>query len=304
MIIVNKQTVAVILRVMLFFLIFISSSNADADQFLNKSKILKANDIKIFVGEDQKNAIVLHKEDISNYRDSVYLLAVDGVHSLKGKTLERDLLRECGERVAGTGFRKDNKNGFLIAMGKRVQNIAKWYPAKSIKNGKVSSCVKKVATERGAKIHYDASDGIEEIIFQVKWQRTLSKEERQSYCNEMAKWNIGHNSNETEASLTEKCLQQEWACKDEDRNVVGLVDKKGACRLIMDAIIDCDGRPKVGHALDKFLGVLKLKDGGQEEIWFLWNAPGYEGDGIYAIEMSDIGQKDRPTEEWLVYNGC
>ncbi len=69
--------------------------------------------------------------------------------------------------------------------------------------------------------------------------------------------------------------------------------------------IDCDSRAKKGYDLFEFLGVLKLLDGKREETWLLWNAPGYEGEGIYGIEINDIGRRNKSNnEEWLVYNGC
>jgi hypothetical protein len=59
-----------------------------------------------------------------------------------------------------------------------------------------------------------------------------------------------------------------------------------------------------GFDLKEFLGVLKIEYLSMKEVWLLWNAPGYEGDGIYAIEINDIPKKERLFEEWLVYNGC
>jgi hypothetical protein len=300
-------------RLMVVLLLLLFSITAEADQFLKKSKILEDNNIKIFVGENQEDAIVLHKEDSLNYNDDVFLLSDDGLYPLKGKMVKRNLLKECGNPIPGIGFNKNGGKGFLIASGEKATKIVRWYPSKIAKKLDNTSCMREFIKTKKTKIHYYQSHGINETIFQIRWRRNLTNDEIQTYCLEMAKWNIvhvrewnpKHREGDTVESFTDECLKKRWYCKFEDYNIVGMTDGQGECRLVTDSVIDCDNKVKKGYNLSEFLGVLKLVDREREETWLLWNAPGYEGEGIYGVEINDIGKEDKSnSEEWLVYNGC
>ena len=104
--------------------------------------------------------------------------------------------------------------------------------------------------------------------------------------------------------LYEDCINGERYCKDEERVVINLHEKNGKCLQVTNSAIDCEGKATLGVDLREFLGILKIEYNSMKEVWLLWNAPGYEGDGIYAIEINDISNKNRLLEEWLVYNGC
>jgi hypothetical protein len=120
-----------------------------------------------------------------------------------------------------------------------------------------------------------------------------------------AKWNVKIDSSKIYKKLYEECLKLDSIhCADEERVVINFQDSSGKCLEITNSAIDCDNKAGIGVGLREFLGVLKIEYQTIKETWLLWNAPGYEGDGIYAIEINDIPKKNRLLQEWLVYNGC
>ena len=124
----------------------------------------------------------------------------------------------------------------------------------------------------------------------------------------MAKWNFKVNKSQTKdmtiESFTNKCLKHKSYCSFEVIHKIGLINKDRKCRELFSFVADCDGATGKHANLQEFLGILKIVDEDAKEIWFLWNSPGHEGDGIYGIEISDLWKKNKPSEEWIVYNGC
>jgi hypothetical protein len=214
-----------------------------------------------------------------------------------------DLLNECGNPIPGVGFKKKGHDGFLMATGKSIEKIIKFYPAQNKTPQDINTCLKVLPKEQKKIIEY-RSNGLNGTIQQIRWKRNLTKDEIEKECDSIAKWNIKYDKNKTYKELYEKCLGGAWYCKDEERVVINLKDNNGKCLEITNSAIDCHGKAEIGVDLQEFLGVLKIEYQSMKEVWLLWNAPGYEGDGIYAIEINEITHKNRLLEEWLVYNGC
>lgn len=283
------------------------SNSIHADQFLTKSNILKSTHIKIFVGENQKDAIVFHDSDIEHVKHSdLYVLTFSGSYSLNGKLSTMDLLNECGDPIPGIGFNKKGLGGFLIAAGRNIDKIIKFYPSQTIQNKSpkdIKTCLKKIPKEQKNIVEY-TSNGLKGVIQQMRWKGNLTKDDIEKQCVSFAKWNVKIDSSKKYKDLYENCLSGDtWHCKDEERVVINLYDSN-QCLEITNSSIDCDGKTGIGIDLREFLGVLIMEYKSNKEIWLLWDAPGYEGDGIYAIEIKDILKKKRVFEEWLVYNGC
>ena len=276
---------------------------ATADRFITKSKILKENNLKIFVGENQKEAVVFHLNDLDNINDeNIFFLTSKGSHSLKGKLNKMKLLNECDRSDDGIGFEKENKNGFFIASGQNVHNIITWNPSKKIRKKESRFCGLPPDQSVISKNLLFTSDALDQTIYQVRWKRELTKVEIDNRCKGHAEYNMkifNYNDVARYKEMYESCLK--WDCNFESKQVTGMINKKGQCKELYNSTSDCDGQPSL---LDEFLGVLKLKDNSQEESWLIWNAPGYEGDGIYAIEKKDLGKKENVNSEWLIYNGC
>jgi hypothetical protein len=295
-----------VITVLSFILCLLMPLDIHADQIIKDSKILNEHNIKIFIGEKNDNSIVLHSRDNLNMMGSFFLLSPGAPYALIGKIFEGTLLRECGDQVPGIGFYNDGHSGFLVASGEKVKDIIRWYPANSIREPMNNTCVKHIDTTNNAKISYFSTENQSEIIYQVKWKRVYSDTEVREACQEMAEWNIvklKRSKGDTIESFTEKCIAQEWACKEEYYNVVGLLNND-ICRNIITSVTDCNGKVEKGSRLREFLGLLEFYDGMNKETWFLWDAPGYEGDGIYVVEKKNLFKKRKKYEGWLVYNGC
>ena len=278
---------------------------ASADEFLTKSSALYNAGIRLYVGENQKDAIVFHNRDIGYTKESaLFVLTATGARPLKGKLSSNNLLNECGNPVPGIGFKKKGYDGFLVAVGKDIDRYVKYFPAQSRSAKSQKSCLSELPKEQMKVVEY-SSAGLDAIIQQIRWKRNLTQEEIEKQCDSFAKWNVKIDNQKSYEDLYKKCISGSgWHCPDEERVLINLQDSNGKCLEITNSAIDCDGKAPIGVDLRKFLGVLKVEYQSTKEVWLLWNAPGYEGDGIYAVEINDISKKPRYFEEWLVYNGC
>ena len=77
------------------------------------------------------------------------------------------------------------------------------------------------------------------------------------------------------------------------------------CRIVLTSELNDEAMPiEKGDSIQNFLGVLEITYKNQKETWLFWDAPGYEGDGIYGIKIEDLKTFEKPSAEWLVYTGC
>jgi len=295
----------------LFLLISISlifPATSIAFPFLTKSRILKNIGAQILVGENQNDAVVFDEDILRKYQvptdgSNTFLISSDGLQSLKGKTVQKNILKACGPPYPGIGFKKEGYKGFLIVTGENLGNMIKWFPAKQI-NINNSNCFTGLPNTHEIRFTTFYSDLLNGSINQARWTRKLTEKEIEEECRAMAEWNVKINKEKKFEKLYNGCIEGGWVCSEEERLVIVFRDKNGKCDVIINSSIDCDGQAKTGKNLYEFLGVLKLQHESEEEIWLIWNAPGYEGDGIYTIEIEDLKNKEKSSEEWLVYNGC
>ncbi|MFC1836288.1 hypothetical protein ACFL2Q_16470, partial [Thermodesulfobacteriota bacterium] len=98
----------------------------------------------------------------------------------------------------------------------------------------------------------------------------------------------------------------EWRDSSEevDHRIVGFVDASGRHTQLSHSMSDFDGYLVSGPNPQEALGVLEISYKAQKETWLIFNAPGVEGDGVYAVRMDDIGSAAKSHGEWVVYNGC
>ncbi len=299
--------------VSILFIVIILPSPSRANEFLTKSGALYEAGIRLYVGEDQKDAIGFHIRDIGYAKETaLFVLTPTGARSLKGKLSPISLLNECGDPVPGIGFKKRGYDGFLVAVGKNIDKYVKFFPAQITSSKSQKSCLTELPKEQMKVAEY-ASSGLDGIIQQVRWKRNLTQGEIEKQCDSFAKWNVKIDNERTYdignkrtyEELYKMCMSGPGGhCPLEERVVINLQDNSGKCLEITNSAIDCDGQAPIGVDLREFLGVLRIEYKSRKEVWLLWNAPGYEGDGIYAVEINDISKKPRYFEEWLVYNGC
>lgn len=295
-------------RFLFFFVIglIMLPTKTPAYPFLTKSQILKAKGIRIFVGENQNDAIVFEKEvmeknGIPKDGSNTFLITSNGLYPLEGMTEERNLVQACGDPYPGIGFKKNGQNGFLISTGINIAGVLKWNPAKVLPKQKPPSCLKKLTKMDNASYSAYASEGLNGVIHQISWRRKLTEVDFINYCKNMAAWNAKIQKDRSYSELYTKCIEQKWYCDYEDRLIVSIQDERQRCQEITNTILDCDGRASVGKDLHNFLGVLKIRSGSKKEVWLLWNAPGYEGEGIYTIEINDIGKKRNQVKNgWFI----
>ncbi|TAN43837.1 MAG: hypothetical protein EPN22_08850 [Nitrospirae bacterium] len=285
--------------------LMISPVLTHADEFLRRSGSLHSAGIRLYVGEDQKDAMGFHIRDIGYAKESaLFVLTSKGARPLKGKLSSINLLNECGDPVPGIGFKKKGYDGFIAAVGKDIDRYVKFFPAPIRSGQSQKSCLTELPKEQMKAVEY-ASAGLDGIIQQVRWKRNLTQEEIEKQCDSFAKWNVKIESNKSYEDLFKMCMSGLGGhCSNEERVVINLQDSNGKCLEITNSSITCDGESPIGVDLREFLGVLKVEYMSRKEVWLLWNAPSYEGDGIYAVEINDIPKKPRHFEEWLVYNGC
>lgn len=284
-----------------------SYSTASAYPFFSKSKLLKQLGAQILISEDQADALVFDKTILKDHNVPVdgrdtYLITSKGLVPMEGKTITKNLMQMCDNPYPGVGFKKTNGDGIFIATGKDLEGSISWYPAVA-SNAKSIHCFEGLV---GGKAKYSSykSKNLQGAIKQVRWGRKLSDQEIKTKCKEFADYNARLNPETQADDLNQDCLGGGYICKEEERLIVICETHNGECKEITNSLIDCDAMAVDGYNLNEFLGTLVIKSGSAQETWLIWNAPGYEGQGVYAIEINDLGKKEKPSEEWLVYNGC
>jgi len=297
-------------KILLFIFIAIIAlipCTSSAYPFLTKSKILKELGVQILVGENQADAIVFDKDVLKEYDVPIdgsgsFIITANGIVPLKGKTSKKNLFNMCADPYPGIGFNKVNGKGIFIANGTNLKGVIHWYPAEFAKIEQ-SKCFNNLTAGK-VKFSSYQSTVLKAIIHQARWSRKLTKNEIMENCKSFADLNAKRNQQTPVEDLYEECLSSSWPCRDEERLIITFENNNGDCKEVTNSRIDCDGRAGIGEGLREFLGTMIIKKDKAQEIWLIWNAPGYEGDGIYAIEIKDLEKKERPSEEWLVYNGC
>lgn len=294
--------------VLLAVVLALTPSLSSAYPFLTKSKILRDLGIQILVGENQADAIVFDKAVLKKYGvpadgTDTYLIARKGLRSLRGRASKMNLLKMCAPPYPGVGFNKGNDEGFLIATGKGLEGVIRWYPAETVRYEK-SDCFSNLNADDVEFSSY-RSEILGGHIHQARWIRALTRTEIDENCRSSADRNAEMNQQTpVDDSYYKNCLSGGWTCRDEGRLIVIFDSKAGECREITNSSIECYGRAGKGEDLRDFLGVVVLRKDSVQETWLIWNAPGYEGDGVYAIEVKDLGKEDTQSAEWRVYNGC
>lgn len=284
------------------------SDKTYAYPFLTKSKLLKTLGAQILISESHDNYIVFDKSILTEYNvpldgQDTYLISDDGLVPMAGKTTTKNLHEMCTAPYPGVGYKKTTNTDIFIATGKNLEGTINWYPAK-MTNTHNKACFNNQPVKHSIYSSYESIIP-KGIVQQARWNRHLTNEEFKANCRSMADWNAKVNQQATSIDdLYEKCLTGNWACRDEERLIVFFMNSVGECNEITNTSIDCYGKAEIGDNLHEFLGTLVIQEKSKQETWLIWNAPGYEGEGVYAIEVNDIGQKEKQSEEWLVYNGC
>ena len=292
------------------FISAILPATSSSYPFLTKSAILKELGAQILIAENQSDAIVFDKDILKEYHVPVdgsdtYLISTNGLIPMKGKTSEKTLFEMCADPYPGIGFKKVDGKEIFIVTGKNLEGAIYWYPAEVItqKNQK-SKCFKNVSAKNPKHSSYKSTVPAG-VVQQIRWRRDLTKVELEANCRSFADWNAKLNQKYNAENMYKECLTgNHYICTNEEKLIVAFKSNDRECKEITSSSIDCDLKAGIGENLHEFLGTLVLKKGTSQETWLIWNAPGYEGEGVYAFEINDLGKKVKPSEDWLVYNGC
>jgi hypothetical protein len=137
------------LSLIIIFAIMLLSYPTHADEFLKKSSALINAGIKLYVGENQKDALAFHIRDIGYVKESaLFVLTSAGARPLAGKLSSIDLQNECGNPIAGIGFKKKDYDGFLVVVGKDIDKHIKFYPAQRKPTNTYRSCLSESPKEQ------------------------------------------------------------------------------------------------------------------------------------------------------------
>jgi len=263
-------------------------------------------EVQVFMGESKNGSILFDKAVYKQHLapqngHPLYLITPSGLFPLTTQDNTQKLSRTCGEPDTGFGFSKSKESGILMAKGKLKTKSLIWFPATKVKCKK-NICLKGKNSNKNIKLSSYFVADLNVFIHQSSAERKKNSIDIRKYCHEMAQWN------EQYGNIYEKvfnsCMESRGYCEAETQLLIEMQQGTNTCKKISYSVINCESQATTGHNLHEFLGVLLIKHEKNQEKWFLWNAPGYEGDGIYAIEFNELGKESRTTEEWLVYNGC
>ncbi|MFH0824165.1 MAG: hypothetical protein V2B18_15545, partial [Pseudomonadota bacterium] len=221
----------------------------------------------------------------------------------------RQLQHECGSDDRGQGFLKHGRRGVLVAVGKMVRANLRWYPAKETQMAKTMSPEDEALLRYPANYKIYSASRLDGVVIKGRWKRDYTEDEKAACCGRSAEAKVKTPPSKKTVEEPDNDCEKNGYCLHIFCNVVGMLDYKGRWREIIhncqeDADLLWHGTQ--GACMYDFLGVLQINRPYTEkgETWLIFNEPGIEGDGIYAIELEDVGKRKPPSAESLVYNGC
>ena len=213
-----------------------SSSTSFAYPFLTKSKLLKQLGAQILISEDQGDAIVFDKRILKEHNVPVdgrdtYLITSNGLVSMEGKTVTKDLMQMCDNPYPGVGFKKTNGDGIFIVTGKNLVGSISWTPA-IVSNEENHSCFKNLEGNNPKYSSYKSKD-IQGLIRHARWGKEFSTQEIKTKCKKFADYNAQINPEIQANDLYQKCIGGGYICKNEERLIVTYENSNGECKEII-----------------------------------------------------------------------
>ncbi len=262
--------------VILLSLVF-NANFAYSSQFLEKSELLMKNKIKIFIGDIVENKISIDNPSI---KKTTNLYIVDGSGIKKTKYIGDGGIQNCrGGSIQAPSFVLTNNSAPLLILSSNKSIKFKWTKAEKIKSHKCSNLI----TDKNTIYKTSLKDP--EIIIRSIHQKRLTAKETREDCK-----------------TDEMCLEMS---KTKDRDILNIgYSNNCLIKNVVQKIRDVDGKEYGQNAIDELLGTLEITDSSVKEEWLIFDAPGYEGDGILGVQKENFMKSDFSKIDWVVYNGC
>lgn len=253
-------------------------SNCNEDfgaSLLANQPTFKENGARVLVGLSSKDGVRMPLMCPSMQVKDFYLLTKKGPVKLEGSVTRKagSLPWACGGELAAAtlkpagNVRAADGLAFVVHADKEPKFL-KWRPAKPAR-GTVSTkgCAEMPKTHQRVAVKSFAVEGMAGTVTFETWQRK-----------------------------GEGCTA--------DHQVQRVVQTTGQCRVLVSSAFDCDLMPtKEKPKLRGVYGILETS-GEKLSSWMLFDAPGYEGEGVSAVPYSDAEGLRLQDAESMVYSGC
>lgn len=270
-----------------FGFFFFALTQADAQEFLNESTILKKHGLSLIPLEQKgpKDFLLLVEPEgnapLSVIGKSSNTLAMEKFGNEKEKTKTDS----CGEAFQSFRYRtKEAVESPFALVGNRPSSLViKWVSFQpETKKSKECKSPKKGFELSSFEVGTDPSG---ETYFFAEWD---SPEKREFLA--------------LEKKLGEKVYDQHAPdCGQKNYSIqwIGKWSEKG-CQALLKASVDCDGMGYKKGSFGKPLGKILIQEKSQKEEWIIFEASGYEGDAFLGILSGSKKQK----VDFYVYSGC
>lgn len=272
------------------------------DNFLVNSKILKANNLKLypFRAEDFHIMPLVHDETT----DQLTAIGEEGLQPIiriTGAPKQNVDMQTCGDKqeMRYPWARPGNvhPSGSFFVIGKNVKNVSiKWTWAQEIKNAKAPKC----ALHDGYKtITYSEANvqGLKKnIFFADTGTAAFAQFKKKVYAYERSK-------------APNKKFPAQPHCKGPEQSYqkIGYVEKED-CKIFLEGGLGCDEKLRTGDiagSLSKPFGLLEISQGKELEKWLIFEANGPEGQAYLGVKLiNDEPSPDKEDRHFYVYSGC
>lgn len=256
-------------RILILFLLILSMPTW-ANEFLKNSKVLKEEGIKAYSGEYHSGSGLYEIVIENNYKlsfNNLFQVENEGFIPLKGR-VGVGKISGCGGKYNGISYPVSKKASPVIFEKKSSNLQIIWKQASALRDRANAQCFKKSHFLNEIDIKNFNINGVEIYIKRSK----NKKSDREFRYLEVGTWSLENGT----------CKKSEF----------------------YKVLLDEDGKNPPEGSVTQVFGLLQFQKNDKIEKWMLFKAPGYEGEGILALPLSDLLQGKFSNLDWLIYNGC
>lgn len=281
-------------------------ASSRASEVLEQSKLLKAANIHLFIGFEADRVLSFYDTEIQQMQENgngkLFTLSEQGANAFRFQ--KRTTITDCGFTDKAMSVKLQKGTPPFVATGVNAASALTWLPAvKSTFDPSAFTDILKIGKIEEA--YADFSPLLQGTILTAVVKRKISREEAFIDC--LRNPGISYQQETNSLITADACMKDFDRGTFQDAYIRQTIFRElnGKEHLILASEMGADRNPeKAGNSLENFMGVLRIQFNGQQEIWLIWNSPGYEGSGIYAIKQEDLTKGLKDSATWLVYNGC
>jgi hypothetical protein len=277
---------------LLAFAYFFSANEAQSQEFLTISPLLKKHGLELVPVEKREKKQFLFFAG-SEFEGEKALLSANSslVELVKVDSKKRPLKSEsCGSEILSYLFEaKTEADAIFAVIGKKIpiDLQLRWIPLKEIAFEKPEH----PKIKKGFIVsQFQTAESADKEIFY--FLEADSKQKRKFMALEK-KW-----GEKVYEKFSPDCSNPEYSIQS-----IGKISNQGKNTTYLQHPVDCDGMGYKKGSFDKPLGILEIVENKQKEKWVIYRAEGYEGEAFLAVEYEPKKGNNRKVD-FYIYSGC